>query len=42
VSAGLKVTQSSGATTEIDGSNIRHDVKLTDADFEVGAKKSAP
>jgi hypothetical protein len=42
VSAGLKVTRSSGATTEIDGSNIRHDVKLTDADFEVGAKKSAP
>ena len=42
VSAGLKVTQSSGATTDIDGSNIRHDVKLTDADFEVGAKKSAP
>jgi len=42
VSAGLKVTRSSGATTEIDGSNIRHDVKLTDADFEVGAKESAP
>ncbi len=33
VPAGMTVTQSGGAATEIDGSNIRHDVKLTDADF---------
>jgi len=31
--ASMTVTQAGGATTEIDGSNIRHDVKLTDADF---------
>jgi len=33
VPAGMTVTQPGGATTEIDGSNIRHDVELTDADF---------
>ena len=33
IPAGMTVTQPGGATTEIDGSNIRHDVNLTDADF---------
>ena len=33
IPAGMTVTQSGGATTEIDGSNIRHDVKLSDADL---------
>jgi len=42
VPAGLKVTHPSGTTTEIDGANIRHDVRLTDTDFEVGAEKGAP
>lgn len=33
VPAGMTVSRSGGSSTEIDGSNIRHDVKLTDADF---------
>jgi len=33
IPAGMTVTRPDGATTEIDGSNIRHDVRLTDADF---------
>lgn len=33
VPAGLTVSRPGGSSTEIDGSNIRHDVKLTDADF---------
>lgn len=33
VPAGMTVTRTGGSSTEIDGSNIRHDVKLTDADF---------
>lgn len=33
VPAGMTVTRTGGSSTEIDGSNIRHDVKLTGADF---------
>jgi hypothetical protein len=33
VPAGMTVVRAGGSSTEIDGSNIRHDVKLTDADL---------
>lgn len=33
IPAGMTVTSSQGTSTEIDGSNIRHDVKLTEADL---------
>ncbi|MFM8231048.1 MAG: outer membrane lipoprotein-sorting protein [Chthoniobacterales bacterium] len=35
VPAGLTISRPGGSSTEIDGSNIRHDVQLTDADLAV-------